>query len=316
MSDSQPQRMMSARVLIPFTIITMIWGSTWLVITGQLGVVDPIWSVSYRFAIAGLIMLGWAAFRGEPVFIGRAAMLFALLLGIAQFALNFNFVYHAQQHVTSGLVAVVFALLIVPNAVFGRIVLGNPMGIRFVIGSAIALGGLALLFTHEVRADPGAAHETLLGVGLTLCGVMCASVANVMLATERAKAMPLAALLGWAMLWGAGADALAALWTAGPPTFDWHFNYVAGLLYLSIMASAVAFLLYTGVIRDIGPGKAAFSSVLIPVIAMALSTIFEGYVWSPLSALGGALVLVGMVAALLPARPDPERKTDSPLASD
>src|SRR5690606_32485971 len=107
----------------------------------------------------------------------------------------------------------------------------------------------------------------------------------------------------WAMLLGAAMDGAFAWVTAGPPVFEWAATYIAGLLYLGVVASAVAFPLYFGIIRVIGPAKAAYSSVLIPVIAMLLSTVFEGYRWSLLAAAGAALAGTGLIVALKARRP-------------
>lgn len=290
-------------VLIPFGIVTLIWGSTWLVITGQLGVVPPTWSVTYRFLVGGVAMLAWAAWSRQPLWLDARGMGFAALLGLMQFVLNFNFVYRAEMHVTSGLVAVVFALLLVPNAILSRIFLGQRMGRQLLVGSMVAMAGVALLFIHEIRRDPLASGEVYYGIGVTLLGVMCASVANIMQATETSKRYPMATTIAWAMLLGAGMDGAFAWSTTGPPVFEWTATYIAGVLYLGIVASAVAFPLYFGIIRVIGPAKAAYSSVLIPVIAMLLSTVFEGYRWSLLAGAGAALAGVGLVVALKARRP-------------
>jgi drug/metabolite transporter (DMT)-like permease len=301
--DAKPQSTRLS-VLIPFGIVTLIWGSTWIVITGQLGQVPPSWSVAYRFAIGGAAMLGWGLWRREPLRLDARGLRFAAVLGLMQFVLNFNFVYRAELYVTSGLVAVVFALLLVPNAVLSRIFLGQRMGLQLIVGSVIAMSGIALLFVHEARIDSGGAARTLTGIAITIAGVCAASVANVMQATQTARAYPMAAMLGWAMLWGASVDAAFAWVTTGPPRFDFSLPYVAGLLYLGLAASALAFTLYFGVIRTIGPAKAAYSGVLVPVIAMALSTVFEGYRWSLLAGVGAALAMTGLVVALRARRPN------------
>ncbi|MDG5489016.1 EamA family transporter [Sphingomonas sp. BGYR3] len=292
-----------ASVLIPFAIVTLIWGSTWIVIRDQLSVVPANWSVAYRFAIAGVAMLAWAAIRREPMRLDARGWRFAAMLGVTQFVLNFNFVYQAERFITSGLVAVVFALLIVPNAVLSWRFLGQRVTRGFLIGSAIAMAGTALLFIHELRADLNGAGDVALGIGITLLGVMSASSANVLQGTQTARAYPMATMLGHAMLIGAVIDALAALALVGPPVFDWRPGYIAGLLFLGIAGSAIAFPLYYGVIRAIGPARAAYNGVVVPVIAMLLSTLFEGYRWSVLAALGGVLVLVGLVVALRARRP-------------
>ena len=152
MTEAERPRSTRAGVLIPFTVVTLIWGSTWLVIRDQLGVVPPSWSVTYRFLLAGLVLGTYAALKGETVRLDARGWWFALALGATQFVLNFNFVYRAEGFITSGLVAVVFALLLVPNAVFGRIFLGQRLGRQLILGSAVAMAGVSLLFLHEVRA--------------------------------------------------------------------------------------------------------------------------------------------------------------------
>jgi len=291
-------------VLIPFAIVTLIWGSTWIVIRDQLLHVPASWSVTYRFTVAGVTMLGWALLRGDGLKLDRRGVGFAVLLGLAQFVLNFNFVYRAEQHITSGVVAVVYALLLVPNAVLARLFLGQKMGRQLLIGSAIAVAGVALLFVHEARLSPVGPHEALLGIGIAMAGVMCASVANVMQATNTARAYPMATMLGWAMLSGAALDAIFAFATLGPPVFDLRPSYGLGILYLGVLGSAVSFSLYFRLIRTIGPAKAAYTGVLIPVIAMLFSTLFEGYRWSWLAAGGAVLVVAGLVVALKARRPN------------
>lgn len=292
-----------AAVLIPFAIVTLIWGSTWIVIRDQIGLVPPSWSVSYRFLVAGLVMLAVALVRRDSLRLDARGWAFAVALGVMQFCLNFNFVYRAEAHITSGLVAVVFALLLVPNALLGRIFLGQRLGRQLLVGSAIAVAGVALLFVHEARADGAAMGTVLTGIGFTLAGVLSASVANVMQGTETSRRYPMAAMLAVSMLIGSGVDAAYAWVTTGPPAFDWRWGYAAGILYLGVFASALAFTLYFGMIRVIGPAKAAYSGVVTPVIAMLLSTVFEGYRWSPLAAAGAGLAMVGLVVALRAKRP-------------
>lgn len=302
---SQPATLLHPRVLIPFALVTLIWGSTWIVITGQLGIVPPSWSVTYRFAVAAIAMFAFAIVRRERLWLDPKAMAFAMLLGVAQFTFNFNFVYRAEQHITSGLVAVLFALLIVPNTLLGRAFLKTPLEGRFLAGAGIAIVGVGLMILHEYRAAALDADEVILGTMLTLAGVFSASTANVMQGTKIARAQSMVVMIAWAMLFGALADGSYAWITTGPPVIEPTFTYLGGVLYLGIIASAVTFPLYFNVIRAVGPGQAAWSSVLIPIIAMGFSTVFEGYRWSTLSAAGGIVALVGLVIAVVkrPERP-------------
>lgn len=295
--------MMSLRVQIPFWICTLIWGTTWFVILGQLGTVPPGWSVTYRFLLGGIVMFSYCLISGTPLAIGREGHIFAMIFGVAQFVLNFNFVYRAEAYITSGLVALVFAVLIVPNTLFARIFLGTRPSLRFYVGAAVAMAGIGLLFVNEYRVAGTDSAAVLTGIGLTLLGVVSASIANVMQATKRAAALPIASLLAWSMLWGTAFNALIAALTVGPPTIETSLIYLGGVFYLGFAASAIAFMAYLKVIRMIGPGPAAYSSVIVPVIAMWISTIWEDYHWTLAAAAGGLLTLAGLVIALTARKP-------------
>ncbi|MCP3736401.1 EamA family transporter [Sphingomonas sp. RP10(2022)] len=304
MSEAPPPASTRAAILVPFAIVTLIWGSTWLVIRDQLGVVPPSWSVTYRFIVAGLAMAVVAKVRGERFALDARGWAFAAAVGVLQFCLNFNFVYRAEHHITSGLVAVVFAMLLVPNALFARVLLGQRMGGQLIAGSAVAMAGIALLFLHEARVGPAGTAATLAGIGFTAVAILAASMANVLQATPTAKRYPMMATLAVAMLIGAAIDGAIAWWLTGPPVVEARPAYWAGILWLGLAGSALAFPLYYRVLRVIGPAKAAYSSVIVPVIAMLLSTVFEGYRWSPLAGAGAGLAGVGLVIALRARRPN------------
>ena len=296
--------MLRPRVLIPFVLATMIWGTTWIVIRGQLGTVPPTWSVAYRFVAAAAAMFIYAQLVRAPIRIGFHGQRFAAVFGFTLFVLNFNFIYRAETLITSGLVAVLFALLIVPNALLGEIFLKQPLSRQFLGGSTIAVIGVALLILQELRAETSSAAATLTGVALVLAGVLSASVANVMQATPQGRALPMASTLAWGMLWGAGINGMIALLTIGPPVFDTSPAYVGGVLYLGVFASAIAFTCYAEVIREVGPARAAYSSVLTPIIAMIISTFVEDYRWSWLAAFGGIVALAGLLIALIARNPE------------
>lgn len=295
--------MLKARVLIPFAVATIIWGTTWIVIRDQLGTVPPTWSVAYRFAAGAIAMFIYAIATQSPLNIGREGQVFAALVGLAQFVMNFNFVYRAEGYITSGLVAVLFALLIVPNAVFGRIFLKQPLSGRFLVGSMITVLGVGMLIAQELRADAASATATMLGTVFTLAGVISASAASIMQGTQRGRSLPMASTLAWGMVWGTAINALYGFATVGPPVMLWTPTYIGGVIYLGVVASAVAFTCYFSVIRSIGPARAAYSSVLIPIIAMVISTFFEDYRWSWLAATGGLVAVAGLLIALSARRP-------------
>ena len=286
-------------VVIPFVIFTVIWGSTWIVIRDQLGTVPPQWSVAYRFAIAtvGMALVTW--WKGDSLKPGPGFLPVAAVIGISQFVINFNGVYLAERYITSGLVATVFALLMVPNALLAWAWLGHKPTGRFLAASLVAITGIALLFLHELAQNPDVDMSILwLGIGWTIVGLLGASVSNVYQAREDVKRHSLFAILTWAMGIGAVIDTIIAYTMTGAPVIETRPGYWIGLVYLALFASVLCFSLYYPVVRRIGPGKAAYSSAIVPIIAMALSTLFEGFRWTTLSISGAALALAGTVLAM------------------
>jgi len=285
-------------IVLRFIVFTGIWGSTWIVIRDQLGVVPPEWSVAYRFTVAALAMALIARLKGRPLILDRGGFTAAAVIGISQFYGNYSSVYFAERHVTSGIVAVIFALLLIPNTLLGWAFLGQRPGRRFVAGSGLAMIGIVLLCIHELRSNPAPPADVLAGFGFTAAAILCASISNVYQAREQVRRHHLSSLLAWAMAIGALIDALLAWIRSGPPVFDPRPAYWIGLVYLAVFASALAFSLYYPVVRKIGPAKSAYSSVLVPVIAMALSTMFEHYRWTALAIAGALLTLAGMLLAM------------------
>ena len=292
------QKRADAGVVIPFIIFTAIWGSTWIVIRDQLGTVPPQWSVAYRFVIAAIAMAALAKWKGESLKLPRSGIIAAACLGFAQFCINFNAVYLAEQHITSGVVATFFALLLIPSTFLAWAFLGQRPTQRFLWSSLVAIAGIALLFTHEFRQHSARTPELVAGLGFTLAGMVAASSANVFQARPKVREHPLFSLLAWSLALGAIFNITVALAVAGAPTIETRPAYWLGMAYLAIPASVLTFSLYYPVVRKIGPAKAAYSSVLVPIIAMAFSTWLEGYRWTPMAAAGAVLALGGMVGAL------------------
>ena len=292
-----PHALLRPRILIPFVFVTLVWGSTWLVIKDQIGSVPPSWSVTWRFALAALGMIVLALVRRESLKLDAAGHRLALVVGLFQFVFNFQFVYRAEHFLTSGIVAVLFALLLVPNALLSWGFLGQRPTPRFLAGSVIAIAGIALLLAHEFRIAP-LEGSVGLGIVLTILGILSASAANVIQASAAARAQAVVPLLAWAMTYGALGDAAFAMVTAGPPQWEPRPAYFAGIAYLALVGSVATFPLYFNLIRELGPGRAAYNGVAVPVVAMGLSTLFEGYRWTLLAAGGGALALAGLIVAL------------------
>lgn len=289
--------MLRARVVVPFMLTGIIWGSTWWVITGQINGVPAAWAVFYRFALAtpGMFLLAWL--MKKQLRLDGPGHVLAAAVGVAQFCGNFLFVYHAELHLTSGIVAVMFALLMVPNAFFARIFIGERIEPGFLLGSAVAIVGVVLLLVHEAETTTMGGSVPL-GIVLTVGGILSASIANVVQANDVGRRIAMVSLLAWAMLYGLAADLVFALVTVGAPVLPTGWDFWAGTAYLAIIGSIVTFPLHYNLVREIGAGRTAYNSIVTVVVAMLLSTFFEDYRWTLLAAGGMALSLVGMLLAL------------------
>ncbi len=299
--STQETSMLSWRVILPFVLTGTIWGSTWYVITGQIDGVPAAWSVFYRFALAAPALFLVAFLMKRRLKLTRSEHMLATLVGVFQFSGNFLLVYHAELYVTSGIVAMMFALLMVPNALFARIFLGERVQGGFLVGSVVAIVGVSFLLFHEWQANPDAGvigGNVGLGIFLALLGILAASLANVVQANPTGRGVPMVSLLAWAMLYGTLFDLLFAFATAGPPPLPPQPEYWMGIVYLALIGSVVTFPLHYNLVREIGAGRTAYNSIVTISVAMLISTLLEGYQWTALTALGMGLAVVGMLLAL------------------
>ncbi len=292
-----PHALLRPRIAIPFLLVGLIWGSTWVVLADQLRGPSPSWSVALRFAIAAPIMFGVAIASRSGLALGARGHLLALVVGVFQFTLNYNCVYRAEQHLTSGIVGVMTGLIIVPNAVFGKLLLGERMTLRFVLGSLLAVAGVGLLLTHEAMAA-GPMRDVGVGIAFSLAGVLAASLSNVIQANDTGRSLPMTSMIAWAMFYGTLANLLYAYLDTGLPELPGRPGYWLGIAYLAVFGSVVTFPLFFRLVRELGAGRASYNSIIVLIVAMALSTGIEGYRWSWLSVSGATLCLAGLLLAL------------------
>jgi drug/metabolite transporter (DMT)-like permease len=284
----------TASTLFLFLLPSAIWGTTWLVIKFQLGVVEPEASVAWRFALASLLLLGWCLLRRIPLRFTAQDHVGLALLGVLLFGLNYVLVYRSEQHLTSGLVAVLFAFIVFWNLLGTSLLFGTPVPPAVLLGATVGVAGVGLLFWPELARLRG--HGT--GIALASLATLVASAGN--LHSQRLFARGVAVVPGTA--WAMGYAALLLLgWCAMrgvPLAFDPRPPYVLSLLYLALFGSVVAFVSYLTLLRRIGAGRSGYTAAVIPAVAMLASTAFEGYRWTGTALAGMALVLAGTVLVL------------------
>lgn len=280
-----------------FAIPAIIWGSTWYAITFQLGTVDPLYSVSYRFMLAGILLIGYCWIRGISLKFSSQQHLRILQQALFLFGLNYWMTYQAEQYITSALVAILFSLIIFMNIVFSRIFLGNPINMQVVIGALMGLAGTLLIFYPELITYQKESN-TLLGIGLAVVGVLSASLGNITSAANQRHQLPIIPTNALGMFYGGLTMFILATITGRSIGFDWGLPYVLSLIYLAVFGSVIAFGAYLTLIGKIGPDKAAYALVIVPLIAILISVLLEGYQLQAISMLGIALLIGGNVVAL------------------
>jgi drug/metabolite transporter (DMT)-like permease len=280
-----------------FAACTLIWGSTWLAITFQLGAVAPEPSVAYRFALAAALIAGGCIATGRSLrFPPRVHGLLAAQ-GALMFGLNYIAVYRAEQHVASGLVAMLFSTIVFMSLVGTRLAFGIPITARAVTGATMGMGGVALLFLPELAAARNGG-DVMLGVGFGLGATALATGGNLVSMQMQRLHLPIVETTAWGMAYGALIVAIFGTVNGVTWSFDPHRGYVVSLAYLAVIGSVAAFLAYLTLLKKVGAGPASYVGVTTPVIAMLLSTLIEGYRWSWLGVAGIALTAAGNVLVL------------------
>lgn len=280
-----------------FVIASAIWGSTWLAITFQLGEVAPEVSLVYRFALAAALIAAGCVAAGRSLRFSRRTHGLLAVQGALMFGLNYIAVYRAELYVASGLVAVLFSTMVFMSLVGVRIVFGTPITRRAIVGASLGVGGVVLLFLPEILAAQGGGNAAT-GIALGLGSAFIATLGNLVTMKMQRQGLPIFETTAWGMAYGAALSALVATAMGAAWTFDARLPYVLSLGYLAVFGSVFAFGAYLTLLKQVGAGPSSYTSVATPVVAMLLSTLFEGYRWSALAFLGVVLAAVGNVLVI------------------
>ena len=280
-----------------YVVTVLIWGSSWLAIKYQLGSVDPMVSVAYRFMLASALSWLYCRFSGRLMRYSLRDHGFMFLQGASLFALNYWLFYLSELTLTSGLAAVIFSTIVVMNMMNGVLFLKNRLELRVVLGAGIGLFGIIVVFWPEVT-DFESGSENLFAVSLAVLATLLASLGNIASARNQRKGIPVVQANTFGMTYGA-LLMLVLSWTTGREfTFEVTLPYVSSLVFLSVFASIVAFWTYLTLLGRVGVERAAYATLFFPLVALGFSTVFEDYQWTASAGIGILLILAGNLLIL------------------
>ncbi len=283
-----------------FATACFIWSTTWFAIKYQVDGVAPLVSISLRFALASaLLFIGLKILKLNLKFTLREHLWF-MLQGLLLFGICYWFTYTAETGLTSGLVAVLSSLIIFFNVIFGRIFLKRPINHKLLWGFFLGIIGMALLYKDEITQSN--LHN---GIGLLVVAILAnvvASLGNIVSARNQGAMLPVSQSNAFGMGYSAIFMLIIALAKGDSLAIKFEFPFIASLIYLSVFGSIVAFYCYLTLLGQIGADKAAYINLIIPILALVVSSIFESFEWSMFAFIGLTLVLIGNYIALLQKR--------------
>ncbi|MCK5350020.1 MAG: DMT family transporter [Desulfobacula sp.] len=280
-----------------YIITVLVWGSTWLAIKYQLGSVDPMVSVIYRFGLATALLMIFCYVKGLNLKFSLKEHLFMALLGVLLFSVNYWLVYVAELYLTSGLVAVLFSSIVFMNIANGSIFLGTAVERKMIAGAVLGIIGIIMIFMPEIEAFD-LSDKGVFGLSIGFISVLLASFGNITSARNTKNNIPVIQANAFGMGYGAILLTLIAVFLGKEFSFEISIPYISSLFYLSVFGSIIAFGSYLTLIGSIGPDKASYAIMLVPVVALILSSFFEGYSWNFSAVLGLFLVVGGNFLAL------------------
>ena len=283
-----------------YATATLIWGSTWFGIKLQLTQVPPILSVGYRFCLASLILLVFCLLSNKKLGVSRRDHLFLAVQGFSLFGLGYIMSYLATSYLTSGLVAVIFSTILMWNILNLRLFMGQAVAWRAFLGGVVGLAGICIVFWHDLSVFT--ATRGLIGLIIALLGAYLASIGNVVGARNAKSGVPVTQANVYGMAYGALLCVVIHFGVGGELTMDWTLGYLGPMLYLSVFGSVVAFGCYMLLIGRIGADYAAYVMLVMPVVALIISTFFESYQWTTSAVFGVMVVLSGNLVILTPAK--------------
>jgi drug/metabolite transporter (DMT)-like permease len=280
-----------------YIVTVLIWGSTFFAIEFQLGVVQPEVSIFYRYAMASVLLFAWSAIRGLRIRFDLRAHVWFVLLGLLLFGINYILTYRAQIEIPSALCAIAFSMMLWMNIINSRVFFGVRAGRHVLLGAFLGIAGMATLFVPQIN-EFALTDAVFFGSILAVLGALSASFGNMVSQKAQNLSLPVVQSNAWGMFYGALLTGVVAAIEGHTFVFEWSVAYVISLVYLTIFGSIVAFGAYLTLLGRIGAHKAGYAMVMFPVVALVLSTLFEGLEINASIIIGASLVLIGNLFVL------------------
>ncbi len=287
----------SVQNLLLYTISILIWGSSWLAIKFQLGYVDPMVSVAYRFLLASGISWIYCRYSGRLMRFGLRDHIFMFIQGSCLFSLNYLLFYISELTLTSWLPAVIFSTMVVMNMLNGIIFLKNRFELRMGVGACLGIAGIVLVFWPEIT-DFESGSENLTAAAIAVLATYLASLGNIASARNQRHGVPVIEANTYGMTYGALLMLVLALTAGKELTIEMTAVYISSLLFLSVFASIIAFLSYLTLLGRVGVDRGAYATLIIPLVALGISTVYEGYQWSAYAGFGMTMIITGNLLIL------------------
>ena len=280
--------------LLLYSMVVFGWSTSWLPLKWQLGVVAPEVSLLWRFVIAATVMFVISIYLRQSLIFHWRTHLRLALLGLCIFSTNFAFFYHGGKGVASGLLAVVFSSASLVNVLMIAVLGRSRPRIAHLLAAMVGLTGVVCLFWPELQLS----NTALTSLALCLIGTLFFCTGNMVSAACQKRGIPIFASASWGMLYGACYLALFSFISNHEFIIEPTAKYVLGLVWLALVSSVMTFAAYLSLIGRIGPSRAGYATVIFPVFALLISTVFESYTWSSLAFIGLGLVICGNVIML------------------
>ncbi|MGM0419338.1 MAG: DMT family transporter, partial [Thermodesulfobacteriota bacterium] len=275
-----------------YVMTVLIWGSTWIAIKYQIDSADPMVSVAYRFILASVILIAWCKLFKLNLKFKKTEYIYMALQGTTLFGFNYLFIYSGELYLTSGLAAILFSTILIMNVINGFIFLGTPIDKKIIAGAFLGLTGIVLVFRPEI-ASFSADINGITGIFMVLAGTLLASFGNILSARNQTRNLPVVQTNAIGMGFGGLTMLILAIALNKEIGLVTTGSYLGALVYLAVFGSIAGFGFYLSLVGRIGPGRAAYSTLVFPLVALAISTFWEGYIWTLSSVTGMILILAG-----------------------